>query len=77
MISYNGVVITNLVMTFSKLSPAYKYTISPFMKGLHDKKRINSAGTHNPDSPDVRGILKTGNTRRIGCCVTAPITKKT
>jgi hypothetical protein len=63
-------------MTFPELSPAYKYTIDTCREGFDDEQGIHSAGTHNSDYSDVRWVLKTGNTRRIGRRIAAPITEE-
>jgi len=37
MLGDDGVIITNLVMTFPELSPAYKYTIGTCREGFDDE----------------------------------------
>ncbi len=74
---YDGVIITNLVMTFLKLSAANKQTINTYTKGFDNEKRIHSAGTHDPNYPNIGWILKTGNTCRIGCRIATPVTEET
>jgi hypothetical protein len=46
-------------MTFAKLSTTHKYAIHPHAEGINNKERIHSARAHDPDGPDIRGILKT------------------
>jgi hypothetical protein len=76
MICYNGVVITNLVMTFSKLSPTGEYAVSSCQKGFHDKERIDPASAHDPYGPDVGRILKTGDAGGISRRIAAPVAEK-
>jgi hypothetical protein len=76
MLGDDGVIITNLVMTFPKLSPAHKYTIGACRESFDDEQGIHSAGTHNSDCSDVRWVLKSGYTRRIGRCIAAPIAEE-
>ncbi len=64
-------------MTFTELSAAGKDTIGTLNKTLEDKGRIDPAGTHNPDSSQVWGILEPGNSGRISGCITAPVAEKT
>jgi len=74
--SDHGVIITDLVMTFSKLSATGKYAINTGAERLHDKNRVDPAGAHDSDHSDVRWVLKTGNARGIGSRIAAPITQK-
>jgi hypothetical protein len=75
-LSDDGVIITNLVMTFPELSPAHKYAIGACRESFDDEQGIHSAGTHNSDCSDVGWVLKTGYTRRIGRCIAAPIAEE-
>jgi hypothetical protein len=56
---YDGVIITDLVMTLPEVSTAHKKTVSACAEGLYDKQGIHPAGTHDPDHPDVGRVLKT------------------
>jgi hypothetical protein len=64
-------------MTFPKLSAAHKHTIYTCTKGFDDKERVHSAGTHDPNDPEIGRVLKPGNTCRVGRGVAAPIAKET
>jgi len=57
-----GIVITNLVMTFAKLSTTHKYPVRPHTERTDNKQWIHSSGTHDPDGPDIWRVLKTGYT---------------
>ena len=64
-------------MTFAKLSAASKYTICSFNKAAKNKGWIDTTGTHDPDSPQIWRILKSGDTSSVCRSVTAPVTEKT
>jgi hypothetical protein len=74
--SDDGIVITNLVMTFPQLSSTHENAISTCAKGFDDEYRVHSTSTHDPDHPDVRWILKTGNPSGVRRCVATPVTEK-
>jgi hypothetical protein len=76
MVRNHGIVITKLVMTFVKLSATGKYAVHAGSKGLHDKNRVDSAGTHDSDRPNVWRVLKTGNACGIRRRIAAPIAEK-
>jgi hypothetical protein len=50
-------------MTFAKLSTTHKNAIGTDTEGIDNKQRIHSSRAHDPDRPDIWGILKSGNTR--------------
>jgi hypothetical protein len=68
-----GLVITIYVMTFSEVSAKDHDPIGPLIKGGKYHLRMNHAGTHNPDNPNVRRILHSRSTREIGGCVRTPV----
>jgi hypothetical protein len=74
---YDGVIITNLVMAFTELSPTNKDTIHTRLESGKDEQGIHSPGTHNPDSSYIRRVLKAGYPGRVCCGITAPVAKKT
>jgi hypothetical protein len=76
MLENERVVITKLVMTFPKLSPANEQAVGTREKGFHDENGIHSTGTHNSNHPDVRWVLKTGDTGGISRRITTPVAKK-
>jgi hypothetical protein len=64
-------------MAFAVLSAAGKDTVCALDKAAQDKGRINPAGTHHPDCPQVGRILEPGYPGSIGSCITTPVTEKT
>ena len=76
LLEHEGVEITKLVMTFSKLSPPDKQAVGTRVKGFGDKDGIHSAGAHDSDDPDVRRVLESGHTRGIGRRIAAPVAEK-
>jgi len=60
-------------MTFTELSAAGEYAGCTFDKTAHYKSGIKSTGTHNPDRPQVRRILISGNPGGICGCIAAPV----
>jgi hypothetical protein len=49
----------------------------PVRKSPEDEFQVDSAGTHHPDQPYIRGVLKTGNTAQVGASVAAPVADNT
>jgi hypothetical protein len=72
----DGVVITNLVMTFPQLSPAHENAVGPGGKAFHDEKRVHPTGAHNANGANIRRILKAGHTRSVRRSVTAPVAQE-
>jgi len=72
-----GIIITDLVMTFVKLSTTDEYPVRPYTEGIDNKQRVHSSGTHNPDRPDIWRVLKTSHACSIGCRIAAPVAEKT
>jgi hypothetical protein len=54
-----GIVITNLVMAFTKLSTAGENTGRAFGKTLQDKGRVDASGTHDTDGTQIGRVLVT------------------
>jgi hypothetical protein len=44
-------------MAFTQMSTTYYQPIYSLQKSLQDKPDIYPACAHNPDNPDIRGIL--------------------
>jgi hypothetical protein len=76
MCSDDRIVITNLVMTFPQLSSPHENAIGTCAKGFDDEYRVHSATTHDPDHPDVRWVLKTGNPCGVGRCIATPVAEE-
>jgi hypothetical protein len=64
-------------MTFTKLSTTHKDGVRPYVKRINNKQGIHSPRAHDPDGPDIRRVLKTRYTSRVGCCVAAPVAQET
>ncbi len=54
----NGIVITDLVMAFPEVSPARENSVGPGEEGFNNENRVDSAGTHYANRPDVWRILQ-------------------
>jgi hypothetical protein len=54
----NGIVVTNLVVTFPELSPPDKNSIHTDAESLDDKNRVHSSGAHDPDGAHVGWVLE-------------------
>jgi hypothetical protein len=63
-------------MTFTRVSTIYQNAISSPLKGLEDENRVHTAGTHEPDDPDSRRVLKAAYPCQIGSSIGTPITTK-
>jgi hypothetical protein len=50
--------ITYQVMTIAEMSPGHKDAVAALFERSNDKQGIHSAGTHDPDGPDIRWILQ-------------------
>ena len=72
----DGVVITNLVMTFPQLSHADKNTVGPCGKALHDEKGVHPSGAHDANGADVGRILEAGHPRRVRRGIAAPVAQE-
>lgn len=72
----NNFVITGPVMTLPEVSTTGKYTVCTVDKAFKDKNGIYTAGTHDPDDPDMGWILESGNACRIRGSITTPVAKK-
>jgi hypothetical protein len=63
-------------MTVAEMSASHQNAITSTFERLNNKQRIHPAGTHNPDSPHVRRMLKSGYPGQIRSGVSAPIAEK-
>jgi hypothetical protein len=63
-------------MAFAEMSAAHKNTVCTIDKTIHDKDRVDSAGAHHSDNPDMGWILKTGHTGCIGGSIATPVAKE-
>jgi hypothetical protein len=64
-------------MAFAKLSTTHKDAVSPHVERINNKQGIHSPRAHDPDGPDIRRVLKTRYTSRVGCCITTPVAQET
>jgi hypothetical protein len=64
-------------MAFTKVSTAYKNTVCPIDKTIHEEDGIYPAGAHHPDHPDMVRVLKPGHASRISRCIATPMAEKT
>jgi hypothetical protein len=60
-------------MTFAEVSAKHHDPVGTLGQGIHDKFRMDHAGTHYPDNPHIMRILHPGGTRKISCGVGAPV----
>jgi len=63
-------------MAITGMSPGNPYPIGPVAKGRQDEFGAYTAGTWNPDDPDMGGILETAYTGQVCCAVTTPVAKE-
>jgi hypothetical protein len=50
-----------------------KYAVDPIGKSPQYMQQVNPGRAHHPDEPYMRGVLKTGNTAKVGTPVAAPV----
>jgi len=55
---------------------ADKHAVFPVKEGLEYKFRVDSAGTHDANQPDLRCILQSGNSSQVSSPVCSPVTYK-
>ena len=77
MIFVYSFVITVPVMAFAKVSATHKDAVGLVYKTVQEEYGVYAAGAHDPDHPNMRGILKTRNPCRISRCIAAPVAQKT
>jgi hypothetical protein len=53
-----GLNITLQVMAITDVSAAYKYPVTPPLKGFQDKGRIDATGTHDAYCPEIGRVLE-------------------
>ncbi len=64
-------------MAFAGMSPGDPDGVGAFAQGRQEKFRTHSAGTWNPDHPDIGRIFHPADTSQIRRPITAPVTEKT
>ena len=68
--------ITCQVMTVTDVSAGDHDTVSPRFKGVQEKAMVHSSGAHEPDEPDVGGVLHSRHPRQVCPRIRAPVTQK-
>ena len=63
-------------MAVTEVSPGHQDTVTPLLKGLDDKSRVNPAGAHDPHGPQVGWILQPRNTGQVSAGVSAPVAQE-
>jgi len=63
-------------MTFSGMSARHPDSICAFPQSRQDKFRVHPSCAWDSDHPDISWVLHPGDTGKIRCTVTAPITEK-
>ena len=63
-------------MTVSRVSPRYPDTIRSVAEGGHYKFGAHTAGTGNPDDPDIGRVLEAAYSCQIRRTIAAPVTEK-
>jgi len=56
------------------MAATYKYAVDPIAKSPDYMQQVNPGRAHHPYKSYMRGVLKTGNTAKVGSSVAAPIT---
>jgi hypothetical protein len=75
--SGQGFFITFQVMAFPGMSPHDNDTVSPFAKSFYHHFRVDHAGTHHPDCPEVWRILDAHYSCQIPAGICTPVAQKT
>ena len=63
-------------MAVARVSPGDPDTISPVTECGQNEFRTHTAGTRDPDDPEVGGILQSAHTGQICRPITTPVTQK-
>jgi hypothetical protein len=63
-------------MAVTDVSPGHEYAVCTLLKCLEDKIGVDPPRTHDPNNPDVGGILKTTHPRQISGRIGAPVARK-
>lgn len=71
-----GLIVTLLVMTISRVAARDKHSISSLSECFEDKLRVDPATAHDPDNADIRGISHSCRASQVSTCVGAPVTQK-
>jgi hypothetical protein len=64
-------------MTIAWMTAEYQYPVGTGLKGLKHKLRIDPAGAHYPDNPDIGRIRLAGTAGRIRTGIGTPVAQKT
>jgi hypothetical protein len=63
-------------MAVVEMTAADKHSVLSGRKGPEYVGRIDSAGTHHPYHPDIRGVLEPGYTGKVRTCIATPVAEK-
>jgi hypothetical protein len=74
--SLDGHVITVQVMAIPDVSPSHQDPVCPALKSLQHMVRRNSGRAHDPDGPEVGGVLKPAHSCQIRRTVSTPVAEK-
>ncbi len=64
------------IMAVVKMTSADKHSVLSGRERPEYVCRVDSAGTHHPYHPDIRGVLKPGNAGKVRPCVATPVAEK-
>jgi hypothetical protein len=70
------VISLRVVVAIIEMAAAYENSVSAFFKGPEYELQVDSAGTHDPDNPEIGGVLKTGHAAEIGASITTPVAQE-
>jgi len=73
----SGIIITIQVMTFTRMSAGYPYSVSSFSESGKNKFRTHSSGAGNSNNTNIRWILHPADTGKICSTITAPVAEET
>jgi hypothetical protein len=70
------VISLRVVVAIIEMAAAYEDSVCAFFKGPEHELQIDSAGTHDPDNPEIGGVLKAGYAAEIGASIATPVAKE-
>jgi hypothetical protein len=68
--------ITSQVMAVTDVSAGHHHPVGSRLKRIQQKTMIHSPGAHEPDEPDVGGVLHSRHPCQVGPRIRAPVTQK-
>jgi hypothetical protein len=63
-------------MAVADVSPAYQNAVGALLEGFEDEIRRDPARAHDPNHPDIRGVLHPAHTGQISTGISAPVAAK-